>query len=303
MTRRRWSTRGLSMVASGLLGGIAVVAGAARGEGPPAADPALEAILAEHAADVERLERRFRAARGERIEATLGRLKALQDDHCRAARLDEALAVRETIRRLERGDAAPATSAAVAAPAPDTLGWMAVQPGQQLRLTVTGSQQGPIWGTDRYTLDSRIGAAAVHAGVLAVGETGVVRVIVEESPAEFVASERHGVTSGRWGRYRACFRVERDLGLPAESAVAAPPQAPITVPAPPERAAPKEAAKPRAIPLTPLVPAQPRVPPRPAAPEAAPEAAPDPKAAPPVAPPPAVPAVPAERGPARRPFD
>ncbi|MFM7250116.1 MAG: hypothetical protein ACKO5R_09480 [Planctomycetaceae bacterium] len=200
MTRRRWSTRGLSMVASGLIGGIAVVAGAARGDGPPAADPALEAILSEHAADVERLERRFRAARGERIEATLGRLKTLQDDHCRAARLDEALAVREAIRRLERGTDAPAASAPPAA---------------------------------------------------------------------------------------------ANAGAPAQGAAQAPPQ----------RAVPKEAAKPRAIPLTPLVPARPRVPPRQAAPEAAPEAAPDPKAVPPVAPPPAVPAVPAERGPARRPFD
>ncbi|MFM7076071.1 MAG: LCCL domain-containing protein [Planctomycetaceae bacterium] len=296
MTRRRWSTRGLSMVASGLIGGIAVVAGAARGDGPPAADPALEAILSEHAADVERLERRFRAARGERIEATLRRLKTLQDDHCRAARLDEALAVREAIRRLERGTDAPVASATPVLPAPDTLGWISVQPGQELRFTVTGSRQGPIWGTDRYTLDSRIGAAAVHAGALAVGETGVVRIIVEEPPAEFVASERHGVSSGRWGRYRASFRVERDRGLPAEPAVAAPPEAPIPAQEAPERSVPTEEAKPRAIPLTPLVPARPRVPPR----QAAPEAAPDPQATPPVAPPPAVPA---ERGPARRPFD
>ena len=36
---------------------------------------------------------------------------------------------------------------------------------------VTGSSQGTVWGTDLYTDDSSIPAAAVHAGVLKDGET------------------------------------------------------------------------------------------------------------------------------------
>jgi len=220
------------------------LAGTARAEEPPVADPALVEILEEHRAEVGRLETRYLAARRERERATLARLKTLQDEHCRQARLDEALAVREEIRRIERQSAEglARTDAPVPA-APDTLGWMPLQPGQTFDFTVTGSTQGPVWGTDLYTTDSRVAAAAVHAGALAVGETGVVRITVVESPAEHTASVRHGVSSGRWGRYRTSYRVERIDAAPH-------------APAPP----PTESRAPKGVPLTPLVPALPIAP-------------------------------------------
>jgi len=262
------STRRARWLAACLVLGAAV--STAQDTTPPG-DPELARILREHAEAVGRLEERYRQAREGRLGETLARLRELQDEHCRAARLDEAVAVRDTIRHLSGAPAAPAQPMVHApfAPefAPEKLAALAVQPGQSLQFTVTGSPQGPVWGTDVYTIDSRLAAAAVHAGVLAPGETGVVTVRIVASPDEHPASVRHGVASGRWGRYRASYRVERALaapvtlprepGLPAvpppppapaPPVVPSPPLPPLPVPPPPaaERALPAEEPAPAA---------------------------------------------------------
>src|SRR5262245_2780157 len=48
--------------------------------------------------------------------------------------------------------------------------------GQSFFFQVTGEASGPLWGTDIYTSDSSLGITCVHAGLLQVGETGVVKV-------------------------------------------------------------------------------------------------------------------------------
>lgn len=249
---------------------------------PPAApaDADLAGILREHDEDVGRLETRYRTAREQRVERTIARLKELQDEHCRRARLDEALAVREEIRRLARESAALAQPVVAAPAAPEWLSRLPVEPGQSLQFTVTGDSRGPVWGTDVYTIDSRLPAAAVHAGLLAVGETGVVTVRIVESPAEHAASTRHGVTSGRWGSYRASYRLER-AGVP-----------PAQVPAPSEPETPAGASAP-VIPATPPSPATPAPPTPPAAARLVPRGA---------SPPPPAEA-PLGEAPRRRPFD
>lgn len=57
------------------------------------------------------------------------------------------------------------------------------------------AQPGGVWGTDVYTLDSDLAQAAVHAGALQPGQTGVVRVRIVQSPGQFTGSARHGVAS------------------------------------------------------------------------------------------------------------
>jgi len=54
---------------------------------------------------------------------------------------------------------------------------------------------GALWGTNPYTADSSLGLAAVHAGILKLGQTGVVRVTMIQSPAMFDGSTKNGVTS------------------------------------------------------------------------------------------------------------
>jgi hypothetical protein len=76
---------------------------------------------------------------------------------------------------------------------------------------VTGdAEAGPLWGTDVYTHDSALSAAAVHAGVLASGERGFVRVTwVDTVNVSFVGSERNGIRSASYGPWPSGFRIER----------------------------------------------------------------------------------------------
>jgi hypothetical protein len=92
---------------------------------------------------------------------------------------------------------------------PDPGNLMAYQGrmGQTLAFRVTGAIGGTIWGSDVYTTDSQLSMAAVHAGAIKMGETGVVRVKIVPSPPAFTASRRNGVSSQPFGRYPAAFQV------------------------------------------------------------------------------------------------
>lgn len=90
--------------------------------------------------------------------------------------------------------------------APANLYDKANQIGKTFTFKVTGAA-GSVYGTDVYTLDSSLAAAAVHAGVVKMGATGVLRVKIIESPETFVSSTRNGITSSAWGRYPAAYKV------------------------------------------------------------------------------------------------
>jgi len=88
--------------------------------------------------------------------------------------------------------------------APYMLHWeYANRFGTQLAFTVTANANGIIYGTNKYTLVSSVAAAAVHAGVLRPGETGVVHLEIILPPASFKGSERNGVVSGDWHSFPA----------------------------------------------------------------------------------------------------
>jgi len=94
-----------------------------------------------------------------------------------------------------------------AQPDPGNLTRFESQQGKVLAFTVTGmAAGGSVWGTDVYTTDSRLAMAAVHAGVLKVGETGVVRLKIVPSPPSYTGSSRHGVTTSPYGIYRAAYQ-------------------------------------------------------------------------------------------------
>lgn len=90
--------------------------------------------------------------------------------------------------------------------APQNLYDKANQIGKTFTFKVTGVG-GSVYGTDVYTLDSSLAAAAVHAGVVKMGATGVLRVTIIESPEAFVSSTRNGITSSAWGRYPAAYKI------------------------------------------------------------------------------------------------
>ncbi len=72
---------------------------------------------------------------------------------------------------------------------------------------VTGEAAGSLWGTDVYTGDSAIAVAAVHAGLLKVGETAVLKVTVEQPLTRYQGSVRNGVTSHEFGQYGTAYRL------------------------------------------------------------------------------------------------
>ena len=70
--------------------------------------------------------------------------------------------------------------------------------GQTFQFTVTGATAGAVWGTDFYTDDSTVARAAVHAGVVAVGETKTVTITILGGQSSYPASTRNGVTTSSW---------------------------------------------------------------------------------------------------------
>jgi RNA polymerase sigma factor (sigma-70 family) len=84
--------------------------------------------------------------------------------------------------------------------------------GNRFDVEVVGRKDGVVSGTDLYFYDSLIETAAVHAGLVKVGEKAIITVTVEKCPESGVGSTRNGVKSMRWDAARAgdtAFRLER----------------------------------------------------------------------------------------------
>ena len=72
---------------------------------------------------------------------------------------------------------------------------------------MTGRTNGSIWGSDTYTDDSDLGTAAVHAGLLKPGQTGVVQVTLLPGMAGYLASRRHGVSTNSYAAWTGSYRI------------------------------------------------------------------------------------------------
>jgi hypothetical protein len=110
--------------------------------------------------------------------------------------------------RSLRNVTAAAEEVAAAAPAPGNLSTYQQQWGKEMAFTVTGFTPTPgvnpnLWGTDVYTLDSNLAAAAVHAGLARPGESAVVRVRIIQPPPQFVSSFRNNVNSSAYSSFPA----------------------------------------------------------------------------------------------------
>jgi len=77
--------------------------------------------------------------------------------------------------------------------------------GKPLKFRVTGRTDGFIWGSEVYTADSPLATAAVHAGALKPGQTGVVKVRLVPGQPGYGGSTRNGVTSQDFGAFPEAF--------------------------------------------------------------------------------------------------
>jgi len=129
------------------------------------------------------------------------KLQELQDSYSRETKLNEAVATREQIRNLK-------SAGLKRLPDPGSLVNYRGQIGKVLIFEVTGSMNGSIYGTDIYTDDSSLSAAAVHANALKVGETGLVKVTILAGQDSYASTIRNGVRSSTWNQYPGSFKVQ-----------------------------------------------------------------------------------------------
>lgn len=101
----------------------------------------------------------------------------------------------------------PAVVAELTAGYADTPQNFSRQVGARVRYTCTRGVQylNRVWGTDVYTLDSVICAAAVHAGVLSAGADGKVVVEIRPGQSSYRGSFRNGVTSSDYTEFPVSY--------------------------------------------------------------------------------------------------
>ena len=75
--------------------------------------------------------------------------------------------------------------------------------------SVTGASVGTVFGDNPYTSDSPISMAAVHAGIVAVGESAIIRLTQENGQFSFSGTTRNGVTSRSLDSWRSQYTLEK----------------------------------------------------------------------------------------------
>jgi len=80
-----------------------------------------------------------------------------------------------------------------------------------LRFSVTGSDWGSVWGSGVYTDDSTLAMVCVHAGLLRIGETGLIEVTLLPGLEEYEGSAQNGITSQSYGSWQWSYSVTRIL--------------------------------------------------------------------------------------------
>lgn len=103
--------------------------------------------------------------------------------------------------------APPIEEVANVEPDPGTLNGVRSEIGKTFAYRVTGRGDSFIWGTGIYTSDSTLAMAAVHAGVLKLGETGVVRVTIVPPPPVFAGSTQNGISSSPYGPFSGAYQI------------------------------------------------------------------------------------------------
>lgn len=170
--------------------------GALLGEGAP------KELWKQFDEDSKQYKRELAAKLLERQKKLVKDLEAERDKLVEQRQFEQAADLQIAIRRLRQ-------SVMPTRPDPGYLTQYRGQDGKSFFFRVVGATDGTVWGTDLYTDDSRLAAAAVHAGVLAVGQAGIVKVTMVKPDGAFRGSTRNGVTTLDYGDWPSAYQVER----------------------------------------------------------------------------------------------
>ena len=128
---------------------------------PPEQNPDLPAdakeMLAGFNTEAAEIRKKAEEQVTERRRKLVEELQKAQDRYTREAKLDEAVAIRDTIRKLKSAHLS-------VRPDPGNLSEYRDHEGETFYFQVTGRTGSTIWGSDFYTGDSSLATAAVHAG-------------------------------------------------------------------------------------------------------------------------------------------
>ncbi|MBV5312422.1 MAG: hypothetical protein JZU47_03940, partial [Prolixibacteraceae bacterium] len=104
----------------------------------------------------------------------------------------------------------PPVSVGTVLPDPGNLTAYRAQLGQTLSFRIRGHDAGTVWGGANgiYTDDSSLGKAAVHAGLLRIGEERVVTVTILGGQSSYTGNSQNGVTSINYGSFQWSFRFK-----------------------------------------------------------------------------------------------
>ncbi|MET3897496.1 hypothetical protein ABIB57_001433 [Devosia sp. UYZn731] len=86
-----------------------------------------------------------------------------------------------------------------------------------LEFEVTGSTAETVWGDGIYTDDSSVAAAAVHAGAVQPGQTGLVVIEVMPGQASYSGSQANGVASRDSGPWDGSFKFVLNVDAKVQS--------------------------------------------------------------------------------------
>jgi hypothetical protein len=173
------------------------------------ADPPeeLKKVVTELEKDVKAIEAKHRKEVLERREKAVKQFQELHDGYVKAGKKDEATAVAGLIKLVKEENAVLALGADVIND-PGTLTGYRGKDNEVFYFRVTGSTDGEVWGTGTYTDDSKLAAAAVHAGLVKSGETAILKVTILAGEASYTGSAANEVTSGGWDQWDGSFKIE-----------------------------------------------------------------------------------------------
>jgi hypothetical protein len=158
-------------------------------------------LIAQHNNDKNQIQQETRQKIRKLQLPLIAALKKMQDRYMSETSLDEAVAVRDFILLLQISYFRPL-------PGPESVYHLQQYVGSSFYFLIKGDDSGSIWGTDVYTSESQLAAAAVHAGLLKPGQTDVVKVTILPQQSSYRGSMRNGITSKASGSFPTSYKME-----------------------------------------------------------------------------------------------